>query len=233
MESIHLTTPLTRYEYVRLRITDIPDEIVQEYKLKDKVTAEGYIYIEVRKGKYGLPQAGLLVEELLKKRLEKHGYKQSKLIPGFWTHKWRPIQFSLVVDDFRVKYQGEEHAKYLMNALKENYEISEDWEGEMYIGLTFDWDYDEGEVHISMPGYVAKALKQFQHEKPKRRQDSPCPWTPPKYGAKVQYTEGDDESPPLDKEKKRFIQQVTENFLFYGRAVDTTLLARRLQKPLG
>ena len=67
-----------------------------------------------------------------------------------------------------------------MNVLKETYEISEDWEGEKYIGLTFDWDYDGEEVHISMPGYVAKALKQFQHEKPKRRQDSPYPWTPPK-----------------------------------------------------
>jgi hypothetical protein len=50
-----------------LRITDIPDEIVQEYKLKDKVTAEGYIYLEVRKGMYGLPQAGLLAQELLEK----------------------------------------------------------------------------------------------------------------------------------------------------------------------
>ena len=121
-----------------MRITDIPDEIVQEYKLKDKVTTEGYIYLEVRKGMYGLPQAGLLAQELLEKRLKKHRYTQSKLIPGFWTHKWRTIQFSLVVDDFGVKYQGKEHAKHLMNALKETYEISEDWEGEKYIGLTFD-----------------------------------------------------------------------------------------------
>ena len=66
---------------------------------------------------------------------------------------------SLIVDDFDVKYQGKEHAKHLMNALKEDYEISENWHGEKYIGLTFDWDYDRGEVHISMPGYVAKALK--------------------------------------------------------------------------
>ena len=202
IKNFYLNTPLTRYEYVRLRITDIPDEIVQQYKLKDKVTAEGYIYLEVRKGMYGLPQAGLLAQELLEKRLKKHGYTQSKLIPGFWTHKWRPIQFSLVVDDFGVKYQGKEHAKHLMNALKEDYEISEDWEGEKYIGLTFDWDYDGGEVHISMPGYVAKALNQFQHEKPKRRQDSPYPWTPPKYGAKVQYAEGEDESPHWARKKR-------------------------------
>ena len=51
---------------------------------------------------YGLPQAGLLANELLEKRLNKYGYYQSKLVPGLWTHEWRPIQFTLVVDDFGV-----------------------------------------------------------------------------------------------------------------------------------
>ena len=44
--------------------------------------------------------------------------------PGLWFHEWRPIQFSLVVDDFGVKYVGEENAKHLVNALVEHYEIS-------------------------------------------------------------------------------------------------------------
>ena len=108
---------------------------------------------------YGLPQAGLLAQQLLEKRLETHGYKGSKKTPRFWTHKWRPIQFSLVVDHFGVKYQGKEHAQHLMNVLKQDYEVSEDWEGEKYIGLTIDWDYENREVHISMPGYVSKALQ--------------------------------------------------------------------------
>jgi len=43
----------------------------------------------------------------------------------------------------------------------------------IYIGLTVDWDYKMGKVHLSMPGYVTKALRQFNHEPPKRRQDSP------------------------------------------------------------
>ena len=55
---------------------------------------------------YGLPQAGLLANELLEKRLNEAGYRQSKLklVPGLWKHDWRPIQFTLVVDDFGVKY---------------------------------------------------------------------------------------------------------------------------------
>ena len=224
IKNFYLNTPLTRYEYVRLKLSDIPEEVIREYKLREKANADGTVYIEIRKGMYGLPQAGLLAQQLLEKRLETHGYTQSKIIPGFWKHKWRPIQFSLVVDDFGVKYEGEEHAQHLMNALKNDYEISEDWEGEKYIGLTIDWDYEKGEVHVSMPGYVSKALQQFNHKTPSKKQDSPYPWIPPKYGEKVQYAKGEDETPILDDKKKRFIQQVTGKFLFYGRAVDSTML---------
>ena len=59
---------------------------------------------------YGLLQAGLLANKLLEKRLNINGYFQSKLVPGLWKHEWRPIQFTLVVDDFGVKYVGKEHA---------------------------------------------------------------------------------------------------------------------------
>jgi CheY-like chemotaxis protein len=51
------------------------------------------------KGMYSLPQAGLIANKLLEKRLNKHGYRQSKLVPGLWKHDTRPIQFILVVDD--------------------------------------------------------------------------------------------------------------------------------------
>jgi len=53
---------------------------------------------------YGLPQAGIIAQELLADRLQTHGYTQNKIIPGFWTHSTRPICFILVVDDFAIKY---------------------------------------------------------------------------------------------------------------------------------
>ena len=133
-------------------------------------------------------------------------------------------RFSLVVDDFGVKYEGKEHADHLMSVLKEHYTVTEDWEGSKYIGITLDWDYEGRKVPLSLPGYNAKALKRFHHEPPAKRQDSPYPHTPPKYGAKQQYVEGPDDSPPLDKADKTFIQQVTGTFLFSGRAVDSPLL---------
>jgi hypothetical protein len=126
IKNFYLNTPLSRYEYLRLRLDNFPEDVIAQYKLKDIVTSDGYVYIEVRKGMYGLPQVGLLAEELLEKRLEKHGYKQSKYTPGFWTHETRQICFTLVVDDFGVKYVGEDNAKHLIQVLEEQYDIYKD-----------------------------------------------------------------------------------------------------------
>ena len=73
---------------------------------------------------YGLPDAGILSQQLLKKRLNIEGYKQSKVVPRFWTHEWRPVSFTLCVDDFGVKYVGKEHADHLMAVLRKIYNIS-------------------------------------------------------------------------------------------------------------
>jgi hypothetical protein len=79
------------------------------------------VCIEVTKGMYGLPQAGLLANKLLKQYLNKHGYIQSKLVPGLWKHTTRPIAFTLVVDDFGIKFVGKEHIEHLMTVLQEHY----------------------------------------------------------------------------------------------------------------
>ena len=70
-----------------MQLSDIPNEIIVEYKLRDITTDDGTVYIEATKGMYGLPQAGLIANELLEKRLNEHGYYQSKYIPGLWKHK--------------------------------------------------------------------------------------------------------------------------------------------------
>ncbi len=78
---------------MRLKTTDIPEEIIKQYKLKDIETSDGYIYCEIKKGMYGLPQSGILAQRLLEERLSKAGYYQSKIIPGLWKHTTRSIVF--------------------------------------------------------------------------------------------------------------------------------------------
>ena len=100
ISNFYLNTQLDRYEYMRLKLDMFPDDVIKEYNLRGKVEHNGYAYIEVRNGMYGLPQAGLLALKLLAKRLATHGYMQSDVTAGIWTQEWRPICLSLVVDDF-------------------------------------------------------------------------------------------------------------------------------------
>jgi len=86
-----------------------------------------------------------------------------------------------------------------------------------------DWDYKKRQVHLSIPNYVKKALKQFQHIAGTLQQ-SPYPSVPIQYGAKKQYATAESTAPLVDAKSKRFIQQVCGKFLFLGRAVDSTLL---------
>ncbi len=174
------------------------------------------MYVEIQKGMYGLLQAGILAQELLEKRLNKHGYSQSKAVLGLWTHKTRSISFTLVVNDFGVKYVGKEHAMHLNSILKQHYEISEDWTGSKYIGVTFEWDYHNRRVHLSMPGYISKASQRFRLEWPRRLQNSPHPHVAPTYGAKAQYVETETPSTPLDKEGQKCVQAVTGTLLYYS-----------------
>jgi hypothetical protein len=71
----------------------------------------------MRKEMYSLPHAGIIAQELLQERLSKVGYHQSKIIPGLWTHVTRKTCFTLVVDDFAIKYTNVEDATHLISAL--------------------------------------------------------------------------------------------------------------------
>jgi hypothetical protein len=81
-----------------------------------ELSQDGKVYIEIQKGMYGLPQAVILANELLQRNLAKDGYRPISHTHHIWTHDTRPISFSLVVDDFGVKYVGREHDQHLMAA---------------------------------------------------------------------------------------------------------------------
>jgi hypothetical protein len=68
------------------------------------------MYIEVPEGMYRLPQADIVTNQLLSRFLAIQCYHQTKSTPGLWRHVTRPIQFTLVVDDFGVQYVEKEHA---------------------------------------------------------------------------------------------------------------------------
>ena len=127
-------------------------------------------------------------------------------MPGLWKHNTRPIQFTLVVDNFGVKYTRQEDVEHLKSVIEQDYTVTADWTGNQNIGITLNWDYKQQRVHLSMPNYVKKALKLFQHEVQKE-QHSPHPFTPIIYGTKVQYAKQAVKSPTVDAKTKKFIQK--------------------------
>jgi hypothetical protein len=82
ISNFYLMTPLHRPKFIHVKLSNIPDEVIEEYTLREKATKYGSIYIKAKQGMYGLPQSGLLANELLQKRLNRYGYRQSKLVPG-------------------------------------------------------------------------------------------------------------------------------------------------------
>jgi hypothetical protein len=213
---------MMRFEYMKMLLSRFPEEIIQKYNL-NALAVDGWVYIEIREGMYGLKQAGLLANKLLQTFLAPFGYYPARHTPGLWLHKTRPISFTLVVDDFAVKYVGRHHAKHLRNALVRAYELTADWSATVYSGMTLKWDYNKRICDISMPGYVSNVLSKFRHDPPKHPQHTPSQYVTPVYGAKTQYATKD-ETPPLTAQQCLSIQKVTGSALYYARAVDPTVL---------
>ena len=87
---------------------------------------------------YGLPQLGILASKLLKKRLAKDGYFELPHTPGLFKHESRHVWFQLTVDDFGIKYIGQENTLHLIATLKKHYEVEIDSEGSLYCGISLN-----------------------------------------------------------------------------------------------
>ena len=119
---------------MQIKCSDIPQEFDNEYDLPNH-THNGWVYFEIVRGCYGLPQSGKLANDLLRTRLNNAGYYEAATTMGLWRHKWRPIICALVVDDFGIEYVGEQHVQHLQKVLQEHYKITTDWEGAKFLDI--------------------------------------------------------------------------------------------------
>ena len=78
LKDFYLNTPMARPEFIRIKLADIPEDVIERYNLREIVDADGYVYCRVEKGMYGLPQAGIIAQELLEKRLGKKDISKAK-----------------------------------------------------------------------------------------------------------------------------------------------------------
>jgi len=81
-----------------------------------------------------------------------------------------------------VKYYNKEDADHFIESLRKHYEISIDWSGKNYCVTSLKWDYAQGYVDMSMPGYIDTALKKFNHPQPSKLQYAQLKTSPIHYG---------------------------------------------------
>ncbi len=218
-----LASPMKDPEFMRIKYKYFPQAVRDQYNLDNLVSPDGYIYIRIKKGMYGLKQASLLAYKHLVNQLAPYGYRPCPYTTGLWEHTTRRTKFCLCVDDFGVKYFSTADAEHLLTSLRNHYKISVDWAGTDYCGLSIKWNYAKRYVDISMPGYIKSTLDRLQHPTPSRPQHAPHLWTQPAYGQKLQLAPID-ETPKLDKTGTHFIQSCVGSLLYYARAVDGCML---------
>jgi hypothetical protein len=90
INNFYLNTPLGRFEYMVINVASLPQETIDKYDLNE-LAQDGKVYIEIQKGMYGLPQAGILANELLQRNLSKDGYLPTTHTHSVWTNDTRPI----------------------------------------------------------------------------------------------------------------------------------------------
>ena len=68
-------------EYMKISYNIFPQDICDKYNLKQLVNADGYVYIKIKKGMYGLKQAAILAYKQLKTIL--HHMDMNRYLPPY------------------------------------------------------------------------------------------------------------------------------------------------------
>ena len=226
IKDFYLAEPMERAEYLKIPVRLFSDAILDELALRPYIE-NGFIHMEVVRTMYGLPQAGLLAQIGLVKLLNANGYIEDSIIPMLFTHRTNGIIFTLVVDDFLIKWRTQESIDHLLGVLRSKYEITSDIAASKYLGMTIEYDRARQYLRLSMPGYIAKVLQQFQH-RIITPQQSPGVYVPPRYGSQPQEIKVDT-SRPLDAAELLELQSIVGSCLYYCRAVDYTGLQKTCQ----
>ena len=121
--NFYLKNTMVIYEYMKLPLEIIPSEIIQQHKLQN-LAHKGFLYTEIQKGIYGLPQSFKIANDKLNLHLAKICYEPAPITPGLWWYQKRPLQFSLVVDDFGVKYERQADNTHILDAQKKTRYLS-------------------------------------------------------------------------------------------------------------
>ena len=136
----YLNLVLLENEWIRIKLSTTPENFIENHDSHYLVDVHENFYTEVRGVMHWLPQVGHLAYEDLESYLAQCGCKPEKFIPGLWKHMNNGISFTLVVDDFWIKFYTMKSLKHFINSLQQKYEIPTSMEGHLLVVFTLDWN---------------------------------------------------------------------------------------------
>eukprot|EP00536_Pseudo-nitzschia_multiseries_P011790 jgi/Psemu1/30041/gm1.30041_g len=145
ISNMYLCSTLDEPEFVKFRWDMIPPRIRVAYDLAELKQGD-YVYARIKKAWYGLKQSGKIAHDDLVDHLQQYGYHKAPHTEGLFLHDERDISFTLVVDDFGIKYTQQEGVDHLVEAVGAKYTFKVDWSGKQYVGVHLNWDYNMFEV---------------------------------------------------------------------------------------
>ena len=137
VKDFYLGMPLKEKRYGKVKTKYTPQVTIDKYKLQDYII-DGWLYFFIYKGMYGITEAGRLANDLLRKRLKELGYYECLHTLGYWRHIWKPISWTLIVDDFGTKYTNKKGIEEFLTIMGKWYTMKTDWQGKSFGGITLE-----------------------------------------------------------------------------------------------
>ena len=120
IKNFSLGTTMKYFQYMRIHKKFILQEVLDKYDII--FDDRDFTYVEIRRGMYGLKEAGVIAFDQLIQKLKRFGYEPMPQTPGIWKHTSRRTTFTLCVDDFGIQYFSKDDANHLINAIRATYE---------------------------------------------------------------------------------------------------------------
>ena len=109
---------MSRAECMRINSKYFQPDIRARSQIDGIIAADGYVYIKIFKGMYGIKQAVIIAYNQLISHMEPHGYYPVPFTTALWLHKTRRTKCFVCVDNFGVKYFTKDDANHLLDSLK-------------------------------------------------------------------------------------------------------------------
>ena len=194
----YLGAPLPTPESLRISLAGYSPSVLASLNLTPFIKHDShhhpYIFFDIHKTIAGLPQSGLLSQNRLITLLNSGGYFETAT-PMLFRHTSRPIDFTLVVDDFGIKYHHRDDFDHLVALLGTLYGVKPHPVGTNFLGYTIVHDRVHRTITMSYPGYISSLLDRVRPLGIKPAA-SPSIYVPPVYGSRAPQTTTVDTSNP-------------------------------------